>query len=175
MHGDICGVIILSPKVSACKLIGIAFLQANVLINARGYPALCDFGRARFRFDSDQEGQVEDGHLSGGGRVRYLAPELLTDAEFVTTEATDCYAFAMTILELGTLAHPFSNIRNDLAVVSAVIRRRRPPYPRCMRKLSASATRRLWGLMSEMWKQMPGDRPGMAEVVEYLSVNGFEE
>jgi hypothetical protein len=104
--------------------------------------------------------------------------------KFRTSVATDCYAFAMTILEMATLQRPFAEFENELAASRAAERGIRPRRPRAhSRSLPASpqdkgkddggfgdmpavAADRLWELLGEMWHVDPLLRPGMDIVKE---------
>lgn len=49
-----------------------------------------------------------------GGRSRYVAPELEAGMVLSSTEPSDIYSFAMTIIALGTGVKPFFDIERDL-------------------------------------------------------------
>ncbi|KAG9122843.1 hypothetical protein FRC07_000600, partial [Ceratobasidium sp. 392] len=98
---------------------------ANVLISPSGTPRLIDFGLANI------VGGISGFSVSStiGGTVRWMAPELqVVESQGITAE-TDVFAFGMTMLELFTGAPPFSEIKNDVAVLLKYQHGERPSRP----------------------------------------------
>lgn len=139
---------------------------SNILVNMAGTPVLSDFGLSRIRHEvaRDQTMSVQ------GTSSRYLAPELVTAMHFRATLPTDCYAFAMTIVELGTLKHPFIEYPNDFAVPIASVQGVRPLRPSQMASLSQETIETLWRLLEEMWSQRPENRPVAVEIETSLKI-----
>jgi serine/threonine protein kinase len=82
-------------------------VQSNVFINEEGEALLCDFGLSRIQHEVTRT--LTD--IRSGGRIAYIAPELLSGPDhYRTTEATDVYAMAMMFVELGTLLPPYHSV-----------------------------------------------------------------
>ncbi|KAF8297816.1 kinase-like protein [Clavulina sp. PMI_390] len=138
----------------------------NVLIDGEGQGLLCDFGLSRIKHEQTRTttGVIE------GGKLRYLAPELLLlqpNQLFCSTPASDCYAFAMTILELATLQKPFVEYQNEQAASNAAGRGLWPhQLPiEAFGTLGDSKVAILWKLLEEMWAHEPAERPTMQQVL----------
>ncbi|KAF8283398.1 hypothetical protein DL93DRAFT_2046789, partial [Clavulina sp. PMI_390] len=82
------------------------------------------------------------------------------------TLASDCYAFAMTILELATLQKPFAEFDNERAAFSAAENGIRPERPAwgMFGSLSEQQVDLLWALLMDMWGKDPSRRPTMYHV-----------
>jgi serine/threonine protein kinase len=83
--------------------------QRDILIDDKGTPLLCDFGRSKL---IDHRGFT----TLFAGSARYMAPELTAtesdvDFEFasesfpILTKATDVFAFSMVALEVSDMFH----------------------------------------------------------------------
>lgn len=105
-------------------------------------------------------GTIED------GRYRYLAPELFatTDTACRPSSASDCYAFAMTVLELATLERPFTEFDYEVSVAHASGNGARPRRPDNLGNLPSLAQNKLWVLLENMWAHNPLERPGLGTV-----------
>ncbi|KAF8313235.1 kinase-like protein, partial [Clavulina sp. PMI_390] len=137
----------------------------NILVNAEGNGLLSDFGLSRFKHELTRTAT----NIIEGGKYRYMAPELLsvsTDYKFRTTPASDCYAFAMTILELATLQKPFVEFDNERAAFSAAERGIRPTRPTgtALGMADEEMVNSLWNLLTDMWDGEPSKRPTMFKV-----------
>ncbi|KAF8312868.1 kinase-like protein, partial [Clavulina sp. PMI_390] len=133
----------------------------NILVDAEGNGLLCDFGLSRIKHEQTRT----ETKIAEGGKYRYLAPELLAPhaLKFRTTPASDCYAFAMTILELGTVQRPFVEFLEERAAFNAAERGIRPgkPLAKVFGSLGHHAVDLLWALLTEMWDHDPTRRPSM--------------
>ncbi|KAF8296927.1 kinase-like protein [Clavulina sp. PMI_390] len=149
----------------------------NILVDAEEKGLLCDFGQSRIKHE--QTRSMTD--ITEGGKFRYLAPELLANStlagyKFRTTPASDCYAFAMTMLELATLDKPFSEFENERAAFHAAEQGIRPgrPTQEAFGKLGERRTEMLWELLTSMWDHDPAKRPSMhcvnIRIVEIICV-----
>lgn len=109
---------------------------------------------------------------------RYLAPELwsmlLSDGQFRTTYASDSYAFAMTILEMVSLQHPYAEFRTAEAAASQAAKGKRPPRSQHVLDVPSKVQDALWSLLDEMWAHDPERRPSLelaeAELQNILSL-----
>ncbi|KAF8313210.1 kinase-like protein, partial [Clavulina sp. PMI_390] len=139
----------------------------NILIDISGNGLLSDFGLSRFKHEHEVTRTATN--ITEGGKYRYMAPELLSSSpshKFRTTPASDCYAFAMTILELATLQKPFAEFDNERAAFSAAEGGVRPERPGlgAFSSLNEQQVDLLWALLTEMWEQDPSKRPNMYHV-----------
>lgn len=121
---------------------------------------MIDFGLARIKHDVTRSttGLIE------GGKHRYLAPELLSVAgpnDFRTSPASDCYSFAMTILEMATLDRPFAEFSHELRAARAAEKGIRPLRPEKLGTLPEAMADTLWALLNRMWAQEPLERPSL--------------
>lgn len=133
------------------------------MIDDEGRAYLIDFGLARIKHDVTRSttGLIE------GGKYRYLAPELLAVVgpdEFRTSPASDCYAFAMTILEMATLDKPWAEFSHELRAARAAETGTRPKRPDSLGGLPTETADALWALLSQMWAQDPLTRPSLDAV-----------
>lgn len=124
---------------------------------------LIDFGLARIKHDVTRSttGLIE------GGKYRYLAPELLTVTgadDFRTSPASDCYEFAMTILEMATLDKPWAEFSHELRAARAAEMGTRPIRPDSFGGLPDEVADALWALLGQMWAQEPLTRPSLGVV-----------
>lgn len=138
------------------------------MIDTDGKALLIDFGLARIKHEVTRTttGLIE------GGRYRYLAPELLLAPEpgsFRTSPATDCYAFAMTILEMATRDRPFAEFTHELRAARAAEKGIRPVRPDDLSCLNVTAADALWAYLGIMWAREPSGRPNMEQVESNLT------
>ncbi|KAF8306169.1 kinase-like protein [Clavulina sp. PMI_390] len=137
----------------------------NILVDAQGNALLCDFGLSRIKHEQTRSAT----NIVEGGRYRYLAPELLSPSaeyKFRTTPASDCYSFAMTILQLVTLEKPFAEYKYESGAFHAAERGLRPQHPplEAFGTLSELIVDLLWTLLTYMWDHEENKRPGMDTV-----------
>ncbi|KAF9508174.1 hypothetical protein BS47DRAFT_1303155, partial [Hydnum rufescens UP504] len=72
--------------------------KANVLVGTEGHAALCDFGLSTV-LDNSPTGFTSSAF---GGTLRFMAPELLSEAEERRSIQSDVYAYACTYAEVCT-------------------------------------------------------------------------
>jgi serine/threonine protein kinase len=111
-------------------------------MNNEGEALLCDFGLSRIRHEVARTRT----DIRSGGRVPYLAPELLAGIDqYRTTEASDVYALAMTFVELGTLLPPFHGVvANEFKLSNLVQDGLRPAAPTTHGNLPLPKFQELW-------------------------------
>lgn len=140
------------------------------MIDDEAKALLIDFGVSRIKREVTRLGTG----ITAGGSLRYLAPELgfayLHGHAFRTSAASDCYAFAMTILGLITLMDPFFEHKIDYPAMCAAVKGERPTRPTEMDNLPPNVAEALWALMTDMWEHRPGDRPSLDLVQQRLEV-----
>ncbi|KAJ8077721.1 hypothetical protein PM082_002154 [Marasmius tenuissimus] len=138
---------------------------ANILINAEGNPLLADFGLSKMVEDMTGTPFTQSNGVANV--YRWFAPEIYTEQGKVSL-ASDVYSFAMTILELMTHAHPFSQYKHPPQVVVMVSNGRNPDRPTEGKVVRRGLDDELWRLMTECWNRMPSARPGIKEILTRL-------
>ncbi|KZT30230.1 kinase-like protein [Neolentinus lepideus HHB14362 ss-1] len=131
----------------------------NILIDQQGTPRLSDTGLCYVLSEADFT------RISTGGVCRWTAPEVLLDEsiEIPFTSRSDIYAFGMTILEVFTGQIPFHHIRQDSAVIFAVIGGARP------HRSEGQMDDSIWEIIESCWATNPKDRPNASVVHRWLS------
>ncbi|KAF8298208.1 kinase-like protein [Clavulina sp. PMI_390] len=133
----------------------------NILVDGRGHGLLCDFGLSRIKHEQTRIGTG----ILAGGVDRFTSPELLSlkgNSKWRTTHSSDCYGFAMTILQLVTLQKPFAEFEQSFQASQAATRGKRPKRPAAeVLGLSVKTADQLWSLLKDMWHQNPVKRPDM--------------
>lgn len=129
----------------------------NVLLDATGRSKLADLGLSRVLEDK----QGEQMTASTIGPVRWMAPESITKKLY--SAASDCYAFAMLMLEVWTDGQPpFADVASLADLAMRIVREdARPSVPDTMPTVQER-------LMRQLWARDPSERPTMAEVIKRL-------
>ncbi|KAK0213802.1 kinase-like domain-containing protein, partial [Armillaria fumosa] len=101
---------------------------ANILVMDDLRCCLADFGLSLFA----ESQALESSSRMKKGSIRWLAPEyihpdIVIDRAYVT--ARDVYAYGCTFVEIFTGEPPFGYIKNEAAIMLAVIAGRRPLRP----------------------------------------------
>jgi serine/threonine protein kinase len=171
-----------------CRLTnsGVAF-QGNIFVDEEWGVRIADFGLSVF-----SDATIESSSGNSRGTLRWMAPELHFPKHFgldgfKQTHASDIYAFVCTCLEVSsqiwsaitaktvcfhqiyTLSSPFSHIRNEMGVVTEVVRGGRPSRPEAGSRCVISDV--VWDVIETCWSQQSTDRPNAGEVVEKLVGN----
>lgn len=138
-------------------------LQRNITVHDNGRARLV---LAAIKWDS---GYSED--TIGRHEYRFIAPEHSPappsghPRAIPLSTASDCYTFAMTMLEMATGQPPYSSIPSELGVMRAIEQGRQPDRPQTLIGPEPSAASdALWTLFGNMWAQRPEDRPGLDAV-----------
>merc|ERR1711935_1327124 len=137
----------------------------NVLVDAMQNCKVADFGLARGIAGAragpgtNEDGDEEDYYRSKTGTfpVRWTSPEAMQTMRF--SEATDVWAFGITILEVFTDGgKPYAGMTNA-AVISQVQGGYRAEQPKL-------CTDGLYRILLECWAENPADRPSFLELAE---------
>lgn len=143
-------------------------LQANILIDDDRRPLICDFGLSRIRHEVTRANT----EIREGGKLRFLAPELLKGmtGKFRTSEASDIFSLSMTLLHLWAHQPPFAHLSNDRQAEAAIRRGERPPRPLDDLGMPSDRMESFWLLIQRMWDDEAGHRPATEEVRLQLEV-----
>ena len=96
------------------------------MIDASGKALLCDFGLSRIRHEVTRTHTT----IREGGRMRFMAPELLSGHEtFRTSEASDVFSLSMVFWNAWTRKLPFAEIANELGAGAVIREGKRPNKP----------------------------------------------
>jgi len=129
--------------------------SANILLDSRLFPRICDFGIARF----EESGTV--GMTAKIGTPNYMAPELISSTEY--DRKVDVYAYAMILYEMCEHVRPFKGMKIG-EIFKAVIENNERP------KLTSSTPIPLQRLISRCWDRDPQQRPSFEEIFEEFSL-----
>ncbi|KAF7351247.1 Protein kinase domain-containing protein [Mycena sanguinolenta] len=138
VHGDLKGTnILVTPSLRAC---------------------VADFGLASIA--DTMSGRLTHSSLTKGGTTRYQAPELLA-TDIPNNFGSDVYAFGCVCYEISTGKVPFHEIPREVTVGIKVLDGLRPLRPETI-----PISDNIWSLIQGCWKEEPGDRPSMSQVVQ---------
>lgn len=151
---------------------------SNILINDEGQASLTDFGLSTVLQASGFTPRAVPGtrsfiapDLVKTKAVRWQAPELFESGMepgkgYIqrVTQATDVWAFSMTVIEILTGSIPFSGIRNDAKVVIAIMTGDRPKRQDC-----PPVRPDIWNMLERCWTADPKQRPLMATVFHFFA------
>ncbi|KAF9255396.1 kinase-like protein [Marasmius fiardii PR-910] len=139
--------------------------SANIFINKDGNPLIGDFGLSRIVQDVTN-GTFFSQTLPGPDqRLRWYPPEMYDQKIFT---ASDIYTFGLTVLELMTHKHPFSECPNPVRAGAKVMNGEIPLKPTENKVIERGLDDRLWELLVECWKEDPSARPSIEEVLTRL-------
>jgi serine/threonine protein kinase len=135
------------------------------LIDDSGNALLCDFGLSRIRHEVTRT----QTNIREGGRLRYLAPELLAgDESFRTTVATDIFSLSMTFLHVWSRQVPFVEFSREQKATAAIRKGRRPKRPAVHIDLTSDIEQEFWLLIVDMWAQEASSRPQSEDMQKRL-------
>ncbi|KAK0190062.1 kinase-like domain-containing protein [Armillaria mellea] len=151
---------------SSCRHTRGAF-TANILVTNDLSCCLADFGLSLF---VESQALASSSRMSKGS-VRWLAPEyfhpdVIIDRAYIT--ARDVYAYGCTIVEIITGEPPFGYIKNDAAIMLAVITGRRPLRPQHILLEDG-----LWSLVTMCLRKSPSQRPTAEQISNVLTDRNF--
>ncbi|KAK7037717.1 hypothetical protein VNI00_010943 [Paramarasmius palmivorus] len=137
----------------------------NVLITRSHRACLADFGLSHIA--DSQVFKVTSTVTHSAGTARWSAPEIHAEASSTSTTQSDIYSIGCLYYEIITGLLPFHNLRNELAVLSAVSRGLRPEKPQ-----NIEMEDWLWSLMNDCWAADPMSRPTAEVLLQRLPVDG---
>ncbi|KAF5373249.1 hypothetical protein D9615_007439 [Tricholomella constricta] len=147
---------------------------ANILVTESKRACLADFGLSAVSDSKILKWTSHSSAASRGGSARWQAPELFdieNDDELHNTKASDIYAWSCVCYEIFTGRIPFFELPRDTAVMLRVQTGTRPSRPEASSVSWSSwgLTEALWSLMGDCWRQHPGDRPTVGDVIARLT------
>lgn len=120
---------------------------ANIVLDKRYFPRICDFGIARF---GDEGGMTQK-----IGTPNYMAPELIISNSY--DNKVDVYAYAMILYEMAEGIRAFKGLKLNEIFNCVVKNQERPDFTDC-------TPQSLKNLISRCWDQDPKERPSFEEV-----------
>ena len=123
---------------------------ANILLDSRLFPRICDFGIARF----EDQGS---GMTAKIGTPNYMAPELITSKDY--GKKVDVYAYAMILYEMLENQRPFKGMSLKQIFHQVVENNERPQFT----KRGPIA---LINLIKRCWDRDPDCRPSFEEIFD---------
>ena len=121
---------------------------ANILLDHRYLPKLCDFGIARF----NTRGRAM---TSGIGTASHMAPELIRTTNY--SVKVDIFAYAMTLYEMVEKHNPFRG-KNINEVLKCIKNKMRPGFSK------KDTPAGLLALIRDCWNQDPDKRPSSSQI-----------
>ncbi|KAG6917270.1 hypothetical protein DXG01_003218 [Tephrocybe rancida] len=179
-NGDMMSFLRRNPRADRIKLaIGIArgmkYLKfcgvihgdikaANILVDDENGPVIADFGLSQYEGDETQLHETQQLHSdgSGGGTIRYMAPERLNPGTRSArpTFASDVFAFGMTLYEIYTGRYPYWKLNNTRAMMK-IVNGDHPSW-------DARILDDVWSLVITCWSFNTSDRPLIHEILGRL-------
>ena len=144
--GVACGMAYLHSK----HLLHRDIKSMNILLDADGFPKICDFGMSRWRSQDDNI------LTSGVGTSQWMAPEVLNLQPY--SEKADVYSYGILLWEMLSRDIPFRGMK-DIQIAMAVIHHgSRPLMPQ-------DAPPKLAKLIERCWNRDPEVRPDFPTIV----------
>ncbi|KAF8207498.1 kinase-like domain-containing protein, partial [Mycena galopus ATCC 62051] len=146
----------------------------NILVTPSRRACIADFGLSSI-VNAVTMGFTQSTARAQAGTARYQAPELFQDESPARNHyGSDVYAFGCVCYEalnvipkILTGKFPFHELKNDMAVMMAVARGRRPARPESSSGITALDG--LWELVDNCWKTEATIRPTASQIVERLT------
>lgn len=125
---------------------------ANILLDDKYYPRICDFGIARFQDIGAGKGMTQK-----IGTPNYMAPELIVSNDY--DNKVDVYSFAMILFEMNECVRAFKGLKLNDIFTKVINDQLRPEFtditPEPMQKL-----------IRKCWAHNPADRPTFDEIFD---------
>ncbi|PBK82470.1 kinase-like protein [Armillaria gallica] len=140
---------------------------ANILVMDDLRCCLADFGLSLFA----ESQALESSSRMSKGSTRWLAPEYIIPNAVINRAyltARDVYAYGCTVVEIFTGKPPFSDIKNEAAVIHAVMTGSRPLRPQHLLQDG------LWSLVTKCLTTSPSQRPTAEQVTRALTGQRME-
>ncbi|KAG6860188.1 hypothetical protein C0995_014616 [Termitomyces sp. Mi166 len=141
----------------------------HILVDASGRAYIAGFSHTKISDDDFLYQSSESNSVTGGGNIRWWAPELLDPdyGRFEKTPASDVYAWASLCYEIFTSRIPFFAIKREFNLITTIIRGEHPSRPPKGSKLSINDE--TWALMEQCWSRDPHQRLTISQAVSRLA------
>ncbi|EAY11601.1 TKL family protein kinase [Trichomonas vaginalis G3] len=127
---------------------------ANILLDSRLFPRICDFGIARF------EEHSASGMTVKIGTPNYMAPELIQSGDY--DGKVDVYAYAMILYEMSENTRPFNRMKVNEVFHAVVQHDERPEFTR-------ATSPQMQKLITQCWDRDPSVRPTFNEIFDIFA------
>ncbi|KAK8860565.1 hypothetical protein M9Y10_012230 [Tritrichomonas musculus] len=134
----------------------------NILLDEFFLPKVADFGLSKSCSKESQESVLKQ-TMSGTikGTPKYMSPEIWLNAEY--SEASDVYAFAITVYEIIVSEKPFQDM--DIYRIMMMVRSSKRP------ELTEEVPNAYRKLIERCWSQEPSDRPTFDQILTEMRTN----
>ncbi|RGB34279.1 kinase-like domain-containing protein, partial [Rhizophagus diaphanus] len=132
----------------------------NIVIHENN-AKITDFGISK-----NQNNQTSTAYIDNFGVVAYMEPKCLTDPNFPYTKSSDIYSFGVLMWEISSGYPPFKDNDNIVALAISI--------NTGVREVTVSGTPEEYEkLYKNCWKQEPGQRPTIIEILDKFERMGF--
>ncbi|KDQ53643.1 hypothetical protein JAAARDRAFT_137090 [Jaapia argillacea MUCL 33604] len=136
----------------------------NTLVDDMGRACLGDFGLSDVQgYDSPYGSGTEP---LRGGSLRWMAPELLEDDQQYRSVSSDVYAFGMVMFEAFSGLPPFTELRDEVAIISLIKSGNTPTRPP---DTTPQLSDEIWSIIESCWSYVPRNRPSVTYLLHVLS------
>jgi serine/threonine protein kinase len=146
----ICGIVVGMRYVHSRGLIHGDLKPANILLNEKGHPLICDFGSSRFESDAATP-------LPDTGTVCYAAPEQYLEGAALTSKV-DIFSFGLLLYEVLVGSPVFSSSDPPFTVIRRLRTRDLPTVPPRLGPL-------MQDLIGRCWEPNPESRPSFHDIL----------
>ena len=128
---------------------------ANILLDDRYFPRICDFGIARFQDIGAGKGMTQK-----IGTPNYMAPELIVSNDY--DNKVDVYSYAMILFEMNECVRAYKGLKLNDIFTKVINNQLRPEFtditPEPMQKL-----------IRKCWAHNPDERPTFDEIFDVFA------
>jgi serine/threonine protein kinase len=155
----------------------------NVLVHDTGHARICDFGLVRILSDDAVRLNTTTKHT---GTARYLAYELVVDEKPLPTEASDVHAIGCIGLDVSShildfevsfeeflfqfvfLTSSYADCKTHAQLFMTIVKKKPPSSRIPISSEPSEPIVRLWGMSNASWDILPGRRPSVSKLEEFV-------